>query len=78
MSHIENGYCPLNGHGLYGGKDRDCPWCSIAKLEAELDRVRELPDKWREQDNMKRHEYDLPQVDDCANELQSALGDEND
>jgi hypothetical protein len=39
MGDLENGYCPTNGHGLYGGSDRPCPWCC---LEAAVARVVEL------------------------------------
>ena len=40
----------------------------IAELEAKLDRVRGLPEKWRNE----YAEWD----NDCADELQCALGDE--
>lgn len=36
MSDLEIGYCPLNGHGLYGGSDRPCPWCHIVALKKAM------------------------------------------
>ena len=46
----------------------------LAELEAKLDRVRGLPEKWRDISYKTTDAY--TNLHGCADELQSALGDE--
>ena len=46
----------------------------IAELEARVQRIGELPDEWRDISRKTTEEY--TNLHGCADELQSALGDE--
>jgi len=48
----------------------------IAELKAKLDRVRGLPEKWREDEDACAAWEQWRNGAHCADELQSALGDE--
>jgi hypothetical protein len=75
MSDIENGYCALNAHGLYGGKDRDCPWCRIAELEAALKKY--VP-KLTETIRMPNTEWVSDEHNEAVRALRALIGNEDD
>jgi hypothetical protein len=50
----------------------------LRALQAKLDKVRELPEKWRIPKSSSEYiEHYAAHVNGCADELQSALGDED-
>ena len=44
----DTGYCYKKGHGIYGGKERRCPWCRIEELEARLQYEKQDGDRYAE------------------------------
>jgi hypothetical protein len=53
---------------------KDCPYCRITELEARLEAVKPLPDKWRVEWHLITHPYAAVKGKlECADELNKAL-----